>query len=171
MTDEPLAAAIEAFASDERFQEADDQEFDATRTPFEGRVNLEVEDDEVVYRVVSRVPMLDSVVEGETVAEIVEEGWYETLERRLVDIPQATDVETTAPEIRQEVGTVVVESTFRDTDPSRAPGEAQAIVDYVVGTWMEGVIPGYEYTDDVQALRERASRNYDERNQGADLSL
>ena len=171
MTNEPFAAARDALASDERFQQVDDHEFAATRIPFEGWVHLETGDGEVIYRVVSRVPMLDSVVEDETVADVVEEGWYETLERRLEGTPKVTSVETTAPEIRTEGDEVVVESTFRGADPARVPEEAQALVDYVVGTWMEGVIPGYEYTDDVQALRERASENYDERNQGADLSL
>jgi hypothetical protein len=170
MTDEPLAVAADTFANDERFEQAGEHEFAATKTPFEGEIELSLDDNEVVYRVVSRVPILDSVVVGETVADVVEEGWYETLERRLAD-PKVTSVETTQPEIRQDGGTVVVESTFRDADPSRAPEEAQAIVDYVVGTWMEGVIPGYEYTDEVQALRERASENYDDRNQGADLTL
>ena len=171
MTDDLLAAARDTFASDERFEEADENAFTATKTPFEGEVHLEIEDETVEYRVVSRVPMLDSVVEGETVADVVEEGWFETLERRLADTPKVTSAETTQPEIRQELGTVVVEVTIHDADTSRAPEEVQAIVDYVVGTWMEGVIPGYEYTDEVQALRNQASQNYDERNQGADLTL
>lgn len=171
MTDHALAAARDAFASDERFEETDESEFTATKTPFEGSARLEIEGETVEYRVVSRVPMLDSVVEGETVADVVEEGWFETLERRLADIPKVTSVETSEPEIHQANGTVVVEATIREADPSRAPDEAQAIVDYVVGTWMEGIIPGYEYTEDVQSLRERASQNYDERNQGADLTL
>ena len=171
MTDEPLAPARDAFAGDERFEQADENEFTATKTPFEGEVDLEIQDGTVAYRVVSRVPMLDSVVAGETVADVVWEGWFETLERRLEDTPKVTSVETTQPEVRQEGTKVVVEATFRDADPTRAPGEAQAIVDYVFGTWMEGLIPGYEYTEAVQALRESAADNYDERNQGADLTL
>ena len=171
MTDEPPAAARDAFAGDERFEQAGEHEFTATNTPFEATVHLEIEGDAVAYRVVSRVPMLDSVVEGETVADVVEEGWFETLERRLADTPKVTSTETSQPEIGQELGTVVVEATFQDGDVERAPEDAQAIVDYVVGTWMEGVIPGYEYTEEVQALRERASQNYDEQNQGADLTL
>lgn len=170
MTDERLAAARDAFASDERFEEADASEFAATKTPFEGRVALEI-NGTVEYRVISRVPMLDSVVEGETVADVVEEGWFETLERRLAGTPKVANAETTDPEIDQKLGTVVVEVTIHDAEPARAPGEVQAVIDYVVGTWMEGVIPGYEYTDEVQALRERASQNYDEQNQGADLTL
>lgn len=169
MTDDALPAT-NSLASDDRFEQIGEDEFTATKTPFEAAVHLE-SDGDLIYRVVSRVPMLDSVVEGETVADVVREGWYETFERRLADAHKVTDVETTPPEIRQEGETVVVESTFRDADPRRAPEEAQALIDYVVGTWMEGVIPGYEYTEEVQALRDRAAQNYDERNRGADLRL
>ena len=171
MTDERLAGALQAFTDHENFERIENGEFEATKTPFGGEVHITLDDGKILTHVIARVPMLDEVVVGETVADVVEEGWFETLEMRLADTHKVTSVETTSPKISHTERTVAVEVTFRDADPSRVPEEAQAVIDYVVGTWMEGVIPGYEYTEEVEALRNRASQNYDDQNQGADLSL
>lgn len=171
MTDESLDAAERAFIDHADFESVGNGAFLAERTPFVGEVHLAEDDGDVSYRVVARVPILDEVVVGETVADVIQDGWHETLERRLADAHKVTNASASPPDVAQEEGTVLVEVTFRDADSQRAPTEAQAILDFILGTWMQGIIPGYEYTENVQALRDRAAQNNDERNQGSNLTI
>jgi len=49
---------------------------------------------------------------------------------------------------------VVVEVTFDGgADPA---ADAEALVNFLEGTWFQGIVPGYEYREDVQSMRERA---------------
>lgn len=143
--------ATRAFEHHEAFERTGNG-FAATTTPFEATVRAEGDD----YLVAVRLPTLDAVVVGETVAPVVEDGWFETLERRLADadgVTQAADLDAPALERRGDV--VLVEVGF-SARASIAAAEAKAVVDYVEGTYMQGVIPGYEYDDPVAAVRERA---------------
>lgn len=134
-------------------------------TPLEGTVRTEPAEDgkSVTYRVVVIAPTLDAVVEGEAVAEVVEEGWFETFELRLEDPHQAGQgLESIEPDVRREGESVRVEMTFTSDRPGRAAENAKALVEYVEGTWLQGLIPGYDYRDPAASLLDRATQNYDE---------
>lgn len=136
-----------------------------TTTPFDARVETEnaSESGKTRYRVVVRLPTLDAVVEGETVAEVVEDGWFETLVLRLDDPGQATtgrdEVESAVARAGDEVR---VEMAFSSANPERAAENAKALVEFVEGTWVQGIVPGYEYGEPASSMLERATQNYDE---------
>jgi hypothetical protein len=155
MTDETTRAAFETHAS---FDRDGPDAFAATTTPFDAIVRT---DDD---RVTVRLPPLDAVVAGETVADVVEDGWYETLERRLDDVHAvvATD-DASPPELTRDDDRVVLTVAFGSTP---TPDDALAVVDYAEGTWLQGVIPGYDYREPAAGLIERARQNYDEDGQG-----
>ncbi|USZ67622.1 DUF5813 family protein [Halorussus salilacus] len=165
MTDETVDRAFRQHPS---FEKSGEAEFEYTATPFEGVVTVsdsEDADDDATreYRVVVRAPVLDAVVEGETVAEVVRSGWFETLERRLADAHTVTRTESASPpDIRRAGEEVVVVVTFAREDPEYAAEDAQAVVDYVEGTWVQGIIPGYDYREPAAGLLERATENYDD---------
>lgn len=133
----------------------------ATSTPFEGVVDAEpVDGGETYFAVTVRVPMLDEVTEDH-VAPVVEEGWYETFELRVAGIGGIFegDHEVT-PETRETTreGTRVAEvrADLTDIDPRRGVNDAAAVVDFVEGTFVQGIIPGYEYTEPVTGIISQA---------------
>ena len=157
MTDEEVERAFRQHPS---FEKRDEAEFETTSTPFE---NTTFADENPAYGVEVRAPMLDAVVDGEEVADVVETGWFETLELRLGDAHTVTrSDEATPPEIDREGDEVVVSVEFEQSDPEAAPEDALAIVEYVEGTWVQGIIPGYEYREPASQLVEQATQNYDE---------
>lgn len=140
------------FERHDRF-EADDDTFVPTTTDFDATVRVE---DETV-RVTAEVPTLDSVVEGETVAEVVEDGWYETFELRVVDVSGVTYADPVEePTVEREGSTITVEAAI-EARPDNAADDALAVANFVEGTWFEGIIPGYDYVPKVQEMRERAA--------------
>ncbi|HKJ58243.1 MAG TPA: DUF5813 family protein [Halobacteriales archaeon] len=138
--------------------ERDGDAFSTADTAVDAHVRAEADGADVVYRVTVRVPTIDAVVAGETVAPVVREGWYETFERRLEDVGGVTRDEPTAPTVKldESADEVVVETEIAAGAPKRAAGDAKAIVDYVEGTFVEGLIPGYTYREPAAGLLERA---------------
>jgi hypothetical protein len=139
-----------AFDAHEAFEPADG-EYLATTTPFSARVTVED-----AVRVTVTVPTLSAVVDGE-VGDAVEDGWLETLERRLADadgVVRASEVAVETVEHDDDE----VRATFRLTgaDPATAADDAAAVVGYVEGTYVQGVVPGYDYRDPVAGLVARA---------------
>ena len=59
--------------------------FVSTTTAFDGVVDAESTDDGVSFAVTVTVPMLSTVTDDD-LAPIVEDGWYETFERRVTDV-------------------------------------------------------------------------------------
>lgn len=164
MTDERVERA---FREHPDFEPTDDGTFETPAKPFENVVTAEEDGDGHRYEVVVRTPMLDAAVEGETVADVVEDGWFETLELRLEDahtVAEADDAEP--PEIEREGDQAVVTVEFGSSDPERAVEDALAIAEYVEGTWVQGIIPGYDYREPAASLRQRARQNYDEGGRG-----
>ena len=160
MTDERVERA---FRNHPDLERTDEGEFETTEKPFENVVTLDQDGDDHRYEVVVRTPMLDAAVEGETVADVVEDGWFETLELRLEDVHTVADTDDAAPpEIAREGDEVVVTVEFASSDPDRAAEDALAIAEYVEGTWVQGIIPGYDYREPAASLREGARQNYDE---------
>jgi hypothetical protein len=135
------------FADD--FERTDDG-FEATHATFETTVGVGGDG----CRVVVVLPTLDAAVVEESVPDVIEDGWFETLERRLDGVEGVTgSADVTEPTIERGEDAVVVEVGFSGGDAAAA---AKAVVNYVEGTWFEGVIPGYDYVETVQSVREQA---------------
>ncbi|WP_331234983.1 DUF5813 family protein [Natronorarus salvus] len=131
-----------------------------TTTPFEGRVTASEGEGATGFGVEVQVPTLDAVVEGESVPDVIEEGWLETFELRLADAHQATRrLEALDPEVERDGEEVRVAFAFEES-AERGPEEAKALVEYVEGTWVEGIVPGYEYGEPAASLLGRAQQTY-----------
>lgn len=156
----------DAFTTDD-VEGATDLETDqyvATSTPFEGTVDAgAVSGGRISFAVTVRVPMLDEVIDGD-VAPVVEEGWYETFERRLASIGGGVLAGDNIPDLAVETttddGTCIAEvgTAFEDIDPNRGVNDAAALIDFVEGTYVQGVIPGYDYLDPVAGILSEARR-------------
>lgn len=152
---------VRAFRDHGSFERVGETTFESTSTPFTGHVEVSpAEGGRFQYQVAVRVPMLDETTE-DSVADVVEEGWYETFELRVEDVSGVTEAKRdVSPTVR--VGTsdgrreAVVEASFEDINPDRAVNDAAAVIDYVEGTFVEGIIPGYEYTEPASSLINRA---------------
>jgi len=166
MTELPERAA-RAFRRHDAFEPedaTDGQRFVAVSTPFDAVATAaDSEDGQITFDVTVRLPMLDEVTEEE-VAPVVEEGWYETLERRVQGIgggvltgghdlaPTVTETTFAGDRVAQ------LEASFTDIDHKRGVDDAAAVVDFVEGTFVQGVIPGYDYTDPVTSILSEARR-------------
>lgn len=160
MTEELPESVERAFEYHDAF-ERDGDAFLVATTAFEGRVTA-VDGPEYVsaYTVTVRVPTLSAVTTGE-VGDAVADGWFETLERRLEDAPKATraDVELGTFDVERDGEDVYVTYGFELGNADRAAEIAKAFVEYVEGTYVEGVIPGYEYESPVDDLISDASHD------------
>jgi len=104
------------------------------------------------------VPTLDAAT-NDDVAEVVEDGWYDTFERRVRDadsVTLAADVDVRS--VGREGGDITVEIAFTPRS-GKAADDALALVNYVEGTWFQGVIPGYDYVGRVERMRQQAAQN------------
>jgi hypothetical protein len=134
--------------------------FAVATTAFEGVLRAAVPDEETTeYTVRVRVPTLDAAT-ADDVGDAVAADWLRTLRRRLEDAPQATraDVELDAIEVEAGDDTVDIEYVFSWDSPRRAPEIVKALVEFVEGTYVEGVVPGYEYEPPVADLLTQASQ-------------
>lgn len=157
-----LEAAERALATHAGF-ERDGEAFVATTTPFEATVRLSDAGAAVRYEFRLVLPTLDAVVADEDVASVVEAGWFETLERRLEDLDGALRADATAPTVERDATgrAVVVRSAYESTRPDHGAEDAAALVGFVEGTYLEGVIPGYTYREPVAGLLEQARERSD----------
>jgi len=159
MTGELPDSAERAFEYHDAF-ERDGDGFLVTTTTFEGRVTaVEGPEHLSAYTVTVRVPTLSAATADE-VGEAVAEGWFETLERRLADAPTATreDVDLGTFDVERDEPDVFVTYGFEHGDADRAVAVAKAFVEYVEGTYVEGIIPGYEYVPPAAELIDSASQ-------------
>jgi hypothetical protein len=153
-TDELPERAARAFAGQDAFERADGA-FEVTTTKFGGRVTAaETDDWALEYTLTVRAPMLSTAVAGEAVGDAVEDGWFETYERRLEDAPQATriDVELDDLTVREEDGEAVAAFTFTHGNADQVPLVAKTFAEYLEGTYAEGIVPGYDYEGVVEDL-------------------
>jgi hypothetical protein len=142
-----------AFADHGGFEEVATGEYASTNTTFDATVAVgTVDEGHVPFSVEMVVPSLSAVVDGD-VADVVEDGWYETFELRVRDAGGVTrgdhDLE---PAVQQAGDSVVVTADYADIDERRGVADAAALVTFVEGTFVEGVIPGYDYTEPVSSL-------------------
>ncbi len=158
MSDVP-ARVNRAFRDHSSFEQVADSRYESVATPFEGLVDVAGADDgQIAFGVTVRVPMLDEVTE-DTVADVVEEGWYETFERRIEDIGGVTKVDRDLdPTVTADGRDAVVEVRFTDLNERRGVDDASALIDYVEGTYVQGIIPGYDYTEPVTSILNHARK-------------
>ena len=126
--------------------------FDATVTadPAEGKRDGE-------FTVTVTLPTLDAAVAGETVAPVVEDGWFETLERRLQDVFTVAHTSThEEPDVERGTDEVTVTLEYLAWDAGEGVDDAKALVEYVEGPFAQGIIPGYEYRGEAATLLENA---------------
>jgi len=157
------------------FEATGELRFNSTTTTFDAAVDATVTDDGVSFAVTVTVPMLSAVTDDD-LAPIVEDGWYETFERRVTDLGaifrtgryetferRVTDLgaifrtgRELTPGVSRDEGEAVVTATLTDRNIDRGVDDAAALIDFVEGTYVQGVIPGYTYTDPVAGLLEQA---------------
>ena len=146
-----------AFGDHGSFERRDGTTFESVTTSFDGLVDSSpAGEGRIAFRVTVRVPTLNEVTE-DRVADVVEDGWFETFERRVEDVGGVTARERDLdPTVRRDAGEVVVEVEFEDIDEHRGVNDAGALIDFVEGTYVQGIIPGYEYTDPVKSVISQA---------------
>ncbi|WP_136688997.1 DUF5813 family protein [Halorhabdus amylolytica] len=158
MTDTLPQAVDSAFDDHEAF-EASEEGYRVTTTVFDATVTA-TDIDGVGYQftVTVRAPMLREAVGNEVVGPAVEDGWFETYERRLEDATMATRSQVDLEEytVEDDGGQAVARFVFEYGDANRGAEIAKTIVEYVEGTYVEGVIPGYDYESPVADLLHRA---------------
>lgn len=144
-----------AFRAHDSFTPAGEAAWTFETTAFDATVTAAPtpdDDPRVRYDVVVRVPTL-SAVTAEHVASVVEEGWTETFERRVVDVGGVTRGDHTFdPTVAVADEELIVRLSVTDSNARRSVDDAGALIDFVEGTYVQGVIPGYEYTEPVDSL-------------------
>jgi len=146
-----------AFASHPSFESREEGTFESVTTPFEGVVAADPADNgHIAFSIRVTVPLLNAVTADE-VADVVENGWFETFELRVRDIGGIFRTERDLePTVTRDIDSVVVEASFTDINETRAVDDAGAVVDFVEGTFVQGIIPGYEYTEPVTSIISQA---------------
>lgn len=164
--------ASRAFDSHQRF-ESTDGGYALTTTDFESRVTgVETDGSAIRYRVTVSVPMLSSAVR-ETVGPAVENGWFETMELRLEDAVAATrhDVAVEEYDLERDDTDAVARYVFEWGNDDTAPEVAQTVIEFVEGTYLQSVVPGYEYREPVAGMLARARRSDSGDDDGGPLPL
>jgi hypothetical protein len=158
MTD-ALPAAVERAFDRHDALEQDGDGFVVTTTVFRGRVTAVGRADSPVYTVTIQAPTIQTATAGD-VGEAVADGWFDTLCRRLEDAPTATraDVDLETFTVERDGEEVYTTYGFEWDSPDRAADIAKTFVEYVEGTYVEGVVPGYEYEPPVADLLDSASQ-------------
>lgn len=130
---------------------------ESVATPFEATVEVAPgEDGRIIFRVQVQAPSLGHAVD-EHVADVVEDGWFDTFQRRVTDVGAITQGEhDLSPTVHRSGGDVVVELTFTDINERRGVDDANALINFVEGTYAQGIIPGYEYIEPASQLIEDA---------------
>lgn len=141
-----------AFADQGDFDRVAPDRFVLASTPFDATVTVADDEGRVAFEVIVRVPMLSAVAAD--VAPVVEDGWYETFELRLEDVGGALrgDHDDADLTVERDGDEAVVAYRFVDLNARRGVADARAVVDYVQGTYVQGIIPGYEYDEPVTSL-------------------
>ena len=150
---DPATTATRALAGHDGLRETEDG-YCYDQTSFAAVATVE----SATLAVTVRMPALAAVVEG-SVGDAVAAGWYETLCRRLEDVDQALSVGSAAitPRTRSTPETVTVTYEIDLQTPERAGDDVVAVAQFVEGTYLQGVVPGYAYTDPVRSMLQQAS--------------
>lgn len=154
-TSEQLTEAVADAAAIETTSDG----FEVTTTAFDGTVTVDEATQPPQYTVEVTVPTLQAATADE-VGPTVATDWFETFERRLESAPQATRtaVELDEFDVVERGDDVVVTYEFAMETPRRALEVAKTFVEFVEGTYVEGIIPGYDYQPPVTDLLSEASQ-------------
>lgn len=150
MDDETLRDALAAHrAIDAR----DDDGYTVTTAALDNTVRVAY--GELVVTVA--MPTIAEVVVDDDPADVVVDGWFEALEQHLADAYSVITTEAAAEAVVVR-GATDVEVTYRLTggDANALAADAKALVDFVVGTYLQSAIPGYEYDDPMRGLLGKA---------------
>lgn len=151
--------AEQAFESHEALSRTETG-YEIETTVFDGFVTASPGPDwKDTYTITVFVPTLADAT-ADPVGDAVAAGWRDTLERRLEDAPKATrsNVDLHAFDLEEIDGELQITYTFEWGDADRATAIAKTFVEYVEGTYVEGIIPGYEYESPVADLLANASQ-------------
>ena len=160
MTDDMPESAERAFEGNDAFEATDDG-YRVTTTAFDGTATAADADEwRIAYTVTIRAPTLPAATVDE-VGDAVADGWFDTLKRRLEDAPKATrtTVELDKFAVERDGADVVVTYGFELGNANTAASVAKTFAEYVEGTYVEGVVPGYEYEGAVADLVNQAQTN------------
>jgi len=170
MTDELPADAERALAAHEAVAPTDG-DYAVTSTVFNATVTASGDEESGTrWTVTVTVPSLVAAT-SDPVGEAVADGWFQTLERRLADAPAATraDLELADLSVERRGLEVVVRFAYDWPDADRAVAIAKTLVEYVEGTYVEGIIPGYSYEEPVTNLLSQAETGGDATRGGTPL--
>jgi len=171
MTDTLPPAVADAFDDHDSF-EPTAEGYRVTTTVFDPTVTAtDIEGVGHEYTVTVRTPTLGAAVEGEVVGPAVADGWFDTFVRRLEDATQATraQIELDQHRLVADDGQAVATFVFSYGDPTRAAEIAKTLVEYVEGTYVEGIVPGYDYREPVADLIQNAKTAGDNERGGTPL--
>ncbi|MCU4924534.1 DUF5813 family protein [Halobacteria archaeon AArc-dxtr1] len=160
MTDQlnPVERALDAHDAFERT----DAGYDLRTTVFETTV-APANTGESALSVTVSLPSL-SAATVDDVAPVVADDWFETLERRLADVfSVASPVAHDEPTLERQDDEVRVRLTYTASGPASGVSDAKALIEYVEGTYAQGVIPGYEYRGPAETLLANAKNRGNER--------
>lgn len=172
---EPMRVAFdghEAFARADSPKEAgyrlETTVFETTiaAVPAEGKRDGEI-------TVTMTLPTLDAASDDH-VAPVVEEGWFDTFERRLEDIFSVAETGTHEPlsvDYDADAGTVRVTLEYVAWDARTGVEDAKVLIEYVEGTYAQGLIPGYTYRGPAESLLANAEQSGAEGAAGNEPSL
>ncbi len=161
---EPVERALEdhdAFEPVGTDSDTSDTPYELTTTVFETAVTATDADGsrDGTIHVTITVPTLDAAVANEPVADVVEDGWFETFERRLEDTFGVTNLRThEEPVVERDEQEVRVHLEYVTWDADEGVADAKTLVEYVEGTYAQGIIPGYEYRGPAGELLENAQQ-------------
>lgn len=158
MTDNLPEAAARAFEAHDAFAPATEG-YRIETTRFDARLTANDDADAewaLAYELTVRAPMLSTAVADdaeEDVGPAVEEGWFETFVLRLEDAPDAVrDSVEIDLDVRERAGEAVITYRFEWGNADRAAAIAKAFAEFVEGTYMQGVVPGYDYGPPVSEM-------------------
>ncbi|MGM0604380.1 MAG: DUF5813 family protein [Halobacteriota archaeon] len=146
-----------AFRDHSAFEPIGEDTYESVTTPFEAVVEPTLGDGgTITFDVSVTVPLLNDVTEDD-VATVVEDGWFETFQLRVEEIGAVTKRDRTLePAVSRSESAATVRVQLEDVNERRGVDDANAVINYVEGTYVQGIIPGYEYTDPVSTLVSRA---------------
>ncbi|WP_440766159.1 DUF5813 family protein [Natronorubrum sp. DTA7] len=163
---DPVARELE---SHDAFEPTTDDSYKLTTTVFDATVTASdaAGKRDGAFSVTVTLPTLDAAVAGEAVAPVVEDGWFETLERRLEDVFTVAHTSThDEPTVERDATDVTVSLEYVAWNAGEGVDDAKALIEYVEGTYAQGIIPGYEYQGAAATLLENAQSRGQRANEG-----
>jgi hypothetical protein len=149
--------AVRALHRNDSVMSQSDDRYVVTSTTFDAELQVQTDDSHLVFDIELKIPMLDAATKQD-VPEVVENGWLDTFSLRMEDAASATrGQDALTIETTQDEDVAVVRAEIKDIDAKRAVDDCVSVVEYAEGTYVEGIIPGYDYTGIVGGLVEKAT--------------